>query len=137
MQIHLAGIVFGAALLAGLAAPAAAQESFDFRRLDRNRDGRVSWSEYRRDGRADRTGRFQRHSRTDRSGRFERRDERDRHDGRRGENPRERERRLRAEFRWLDRNGDGWISRREARIAAEWHRKHDRRSHGHERGSRS
>ncbi len=86
--------LLAAALFAAGAAPATAQQRWDFDRLDRNRDGRVTWSEYRRGAPSweglglDRNGRLeQRSSRTDQTGRFERRDDRrgDRRDGR-GEN---------------------------------------------------
>lgn len=134
MRMSIPQRLLTAALLGALvASPAAAQERSWFDRLDANDDGRITWNEYRRgmqsfDNRTDRTGRFERESRTDQTGRFERRDDRDREERRRNGrgSRREYQKRLRAEFRWLDRNDDGVISRREAGIIASGRSERDR-----------
>lgn len=158
MRVSIPKSLLITALLGAFAGgPAAAQERSWFDRFDANDDGRITWSEYGRgmdnlhdrrsggDGRYGRDSRFERSARMDKTGRFERRDDRsrdsrprdsaDRYDrGRDGQGSRsDYENYLRAEFKWLDRNDDGVLTRREVRNNAPGEFERDRRSNGRDR----
>lgn len=149
--ITLGGLIAVATVTMLAAAPAAAQDLRDFDRLDRNRDGRISWQEFRRgvlpyrelgldrqgryvrggrgsgaDARTDATGRFERRTpggAADRSGRLEPRDARDR---RRGDP------RLAWPLEWYDLNRDGRITQGEYNqfVRMQFNR-YDRNNDGH------